>query len=493
MSLEKHSFVKKMVDHILSEDSLVKSLRDAESLGKLLWENNIGIYSLARLERDLSSKYPSEIISKIFEINNQPNKEELFIISEPYLTGGHTRLMERLSSFIEYTPDLVISRKSSDTSLDRMKLFFNEVFLYTEENIKNDIDRIFEIAKKIYCYQKIILNIHPDDIHVVIACSIVKKIRKDIKIFFVNHADHLFSYGVSVSDVWFEISSFGKRIDALRELSSCKSFLGIPLDSRLLNDDFIYSSDTIKDGDVFFTSGSSYKFNGTNGISFKSIISYVMSTYPNSEIHVVGCDIIKNHWWVIEKLKFKNRLKLISKIPYDEYLSITNKSTVYIDSHPIPGGTAFIEQFFSNKKCVGLTSPIQGYSPIELLKSKDLADSFNPVNLHEKINKIVPMIKDVHSLESVKRRFIDAVYNDIYTENLCEHYMDWSGDVHFLEKDRIMKIPSSIKGFSYIRALALINIGAKATIINFMMKVERKFVNFFLKRIIKNHIYTRYH
>ena len=136
MSLEKNSFVKKMVDRILSEDSLEKSLRDAESLGKLLWENNIGIYSLARLESGLSSKYPSDIISKIVEINNPHNKEELFIISEPYLTGGHTRLMERLSSFIEQTPDLVISRKSSDTSLDRMKLFFNEIFCIQKKTSK---------------------------------------------------------------------------------------------------------------------------------------------------------------------------------------------------------------------------------------------------------------------------------------------------------------------------------------------------------------------
>ena len=46
---------------------------------------------------------------------------------------------------------------------------------------------------------------------------------------------------------------------------------------------------------------------------------------------------------------------------YDEYLRLTGGSDYYIDSHPMPGGTAFVEQFLKGKPCIGLKSKFFGY------------------------------------------------------------------------------------------------------------------------------------
>ncbi|MBQ4790749.1 hypothetical protein F9U39_15065 [Pectobacterium versatile] len=472
--MKKNNFIKKIISNIIKSNSLNNALQKSQRLGNLLWDNNIGIYNLNELENLLSERYIEEMCSKeVDDLSITTTDGEIFIVSQPYFTGGHTRLMERLSSFLEKKPDLLITRNVNDDMLIRMNDFFNNVFLYPEKTFPDDKKRIFEYVKTIINYKNVILNIHPDDIHAVIACSLVKKIKSSIKFFFVNHADHVFSYGSSIADVWFELSEFGRRVDSLRHLTAKKSFLGIPLESISLKNEQGHAYQNIRDGDIFLTSAASYKYNTIKGESFRKVTSHVIKKYPKSKIYILGCDLIKDPWWIIEKIKYRERIELIENVSYDNYLKITKDASIYIDSYPIPGGTTFSEQYFSNKICTGLISPLQGYSPIELLKEKNINDIFSIKKTKEEIREIEFMAKQVHSIPAVKKRFNDALYNNIHSENLCTVYIPWSGDINFLEEKRIKAIPKSFKKLDRMKVICLVNLGVGRFIIN-LAKVKIK-------------------
>ncbi|XYQ54717.1 hypothetical protein ACS91J_23625 [Pectobacterium carotovorum] len=481
--MKKNKFIDKIVKDIIESKSLNNALQKSQRFGNLLWDNNIGIYHINELEDLLSERYAKEMTAQeANELAITTTESEIFIVSQPYFTGGHTRLMERLSSFLEKKPDLIITRNVNDEMIIRMNGFFNNVFLYSEEIFSDDKRRIFELAKKIRTYKNVILNIHPDDIHAVIACSLVKKIDSTIRFFFVNHADHTFSYGSSIADIWFEISEFGRRIDSLRNLTAKKSFLGIPIEGISLYKERKNTFENIKDGDIFFTAAASYKYNTVKEKSFNKIISHVIKKYPKSNIYIIGCDLIKDPWWIIEKIKYRDKIKLIENVNYEKYLKITKDASVYIDSYPIPGGTAFSEQYFSNKTCTGLISPLQGYSPIELLKEKNINDLFTIKRKKDAIQEMELMAQHVHSMSAVKDRFNDALYNNIYSENLCTKYIPWSGDIHFLEEDRIKIIPKSFKKLDRMKLICLINIGIGRFIFNRIKTKTKKIVGRALRK-----------
>ncbi|MCL6326492.1 MULTISPECIES: hypothetical protein [Pectobacterium] len=477
MSKDSHFYLKKMVKHIILNDSLIDSIEKSQLLGDILSKNNIGIYSLNEVETTLIERcFAALTENDKNKILKCASKKNIFIVSQPYLSGGHTKLMEHLSSFLDITPDLVISQKTHNDTYIRMQTFFNEIFLCTQSDISDDIERIVEIAKNISNYENIILNIHPDDIHSIIACGLVKKINGQQKIFFVNHADHLFSYGASIADVWFEISSYGKRIDEIRNLSAKKSFIGIPLKNLTLPEDMFFYSEKIKDGDVFLTSGTSYKFNDRDNLSFKSSLAFLMKNYPHSVIYIIGCDIIKDPWWLVEKIKYNNRLRLISQIPHVKYLEIAKKATIYIDSYPIPGATAFPEQFCTSKRCIGQISPLQGYTPAEILKQKNVEDIFSVVFSNDDIRNLVHKLQDVHSIESVKKRFNDAIDNGNFTKNLCDEYIPWSGNLKTLEQNKITDFPKSLRKINYITATCFIQLG--------MVKITISLLNILFQKTI---------
>lgn len=479
--------LRKLIDTVINGESLKESLADARILGGILSYNNIGVYSLNEIEYALSNRYINEIdVLTLDEISSVSINDIVFVISQPYLSGGHTRLMERLSSYLENTPDLIITRKASNDEKARMDRYFEKVLLYTEDEIPDDINRIFKIASSLSKYKKIILNIHPDDIHTIVSCTLAKKINSSLKVHFVNHSDHTFSYGSSVADVWFEISSYGRKIDERRELKAEKSFLGIPLGNEMESKKNLLINKKIQDDDIFLTAGSSYKFNKKNNISFKEIISYIMEKYPKSTFYIIGCDIVNYPWWIVEKIKYKNRLKLISNIPYEYFLQIANNASVYVDSYPVPGGTAFPEQFISGKKCIGLISPLQGYSPAERLKKNNIKDMFEYMNTSEEIDETYHMLKEINSQEAVKNRLNNALIHNIYSENLCDKYLQWTGDTGFLEQERILDFPMSLRRKNNITSILFRQLTLKEKINKISLLLYKKTIKKTIDGLIRS-------
>ncbi|HAT4022920.1 TPA: glycosyl transferase, partial [Citrobacter freundii] len=140
-----------------------------------------------------------------------------------------------------------------------METFFNKITgIYVSKN--NYLMHVYRLVEKIQHYNKVVLNIHPDDISAVISCGIAKKNNPKLKVFFVNHADHTFSFGQTIADLWFELSEFGRRIDVLRNLKTEKSFLGIPLDIAIIDNEKHFQTSGISNGDLLVTAAAGFKY-----------------------------------------------------------------------------------------------------------------------------------------------------------------------------------------------------------------------------------------
>lgn len=390
------------------------ALEQAEQLGLLLRSNEVGIYSLNELETFLIDNVFSKLSISDNVIDNGRDNKIVFIATELYHTGGHTRLMERLATFLDSKPDLLITKKPMESIIERENAFFSTIH-YGPNNYPSVVENIFFFFSVILKYNIVILNTHPEDIYAIVACGLAKKIKKDIKVHFVNHADHVFSYGSSISDVWYEISDYGVTVDAKRELKAKKCFLGIPIDTSKQNSEGSYK---FENGDLILSAASAGKYKPNNQQSIMPLVSAMLDKYDKSNFQIIGVNIFTNYWWWGIKLKCRNRLTLSKSLPYDEYIKATCAAKLYIDSHPFPGGTAFAEQFLQGRLSVGLKSIYNGYTPLEAFKKDCTIDVFeliDTINENDICNMRVSL-EDVHGFENVKRRFLNAVFNNEYTE-----------------------------------------------------------------------------
>ncbi|MGY4108427.1 hypothetical protein [Aeromonas encheleia] len=426
-----------------------KAIYQAEQLGLLLRANEVGIYSLNDVESFLVDEF-AKLLSICLNFkkldNNQPEKI-LFIATELYNIGGHTRLMERLATFLESKPDLLITKKPTDDILQREKIFFSDIYHGFECNV-SVVETVSSILKEILNYDLLVLNIHPEDIYAVVACGLAKKINKNLKIHFVNHADHTFSYGSSISDVWYEISEYGIAIDSMRGLKAQKCFLGIPIDiSKNINEEKF----TFKNGDLILTAASAFKYKPNNAHSIMPLVGALLDEYNKSKLQVIGVNLITNYWWWQLKLKYRGRLKISSTLPYDDYLKTTSEAKLYIDSHPFPGGTAFAEQFLQGRLCSGLISFYQGYSPAEMLKAENEHEVISFINnsYFYDFNSVYDATIATHDIKNVKARFISAIEGNCYSHNVLSNHVI---NIPPVVKHKIEYVPDNfnILSFSFL-------------------------------------------
>lgn len=376
--------------------------------------NDIETYFIKNI---LKIKYSSYLLEDITQANTDKN---LFVITESYMAGGHTRLMENLSLMLDGDKDLLITRESDKDSVQRLEDFFNNTTLCARARKERSTDYIYRIVDEIIKYDRVFLNTQPEDIFTVIACGVAKKLKGNLKVFFVNHTDHTFTYGASVADIWFGISVYGAGLDKLRGVKGRYSFLGVVVNKP--DTDFFKPVIYPKGNEVskFITAASAHKFKPYKNESIKELLANILRLDNNKEVNVIGVDLIKNPWWWTFRFLYSKQIKFYNSLPYNEYLKVTQSADYYIDSHPGPGGTAFVEQFLQGVPCIGLKSPIAGYTPLEQIKKNSVEDVLLMLEhppCTKYINNIQKNVFQVHAFSQVKNRFIDCVNNNVLYEN----------------------------------------------------------------------------
>lgn len=376
--------------------------------GHLLADNHSSLYRDDEFEDKLVEKC---IETYQFDCNTDPVLSELHVISEPLVSGGHTRLMERLISF-RGEGDVVVVRATQDV---HTKLRVSQ-----DINIlcKNEGFSLPELVKIISRYKTVFLHIHPQDLLSAVAVGIVKKI-KPIQVIFINHADHIFSFGYRCADVVAEVSYYGYRLSSeQRHVNSF--FLGIPVNLENLRKIELTANFTTDNKLEIFSAGNRGKYKPNEEHSFQDLIAKILKAIPHANLTVVGPKLITDWWWWKVKLIYFQRLTILSIMPYEKYLSVLSRAQIYIDSLPMTGGTALPEIRSENILISGVMSGSAGYTPfditrfdtaellIQALKDLFVTRSGKILDLNNDI-QVIQAARSVHSFESVSQRLEDLV------------------------------------------------------------------------------------
>ena len=354
------------------------------------------VYDAIKFEKKLIENIRNSFLLNL-DVSGAKSENILHVLSEGYLMGGHTRLCERLAVMGNIKSDLLITRKTDQKLLDRFQSFFNHIELSFCEDVESSIRKQIEILSG---YNKVVLHHHPDDIGLVISLGVLKAIDKKIKIFYVNHADHIFSFGKSLPDIMFHVSSYGieinkKVVDSKYE----NTFLGIPL----LIQNRPEPKNNIK---RFVMAGTSYKMKPTIYGSAPKLVNYLLSKYYDYNFTVIGVNKYDYWWWWI-KLRYRKRATFFPLLNFNEYLLEVNKANICVDTLPITGGTAFVEMYLSGLTPIGLSTGIGGYSPVDQVKC-NLADEISLNDESINFEKLNEQIIEIHNPTSVEKRYLGA-------------------------------------------------------------------------------------
>ncbi len=403
------------------------ALAFAQAYGNLLWFADVGIHDAPRVELDLIER-----CTPVAELQPGPRPDDgvsvLHVITEPLLTGGHTRLMERLAEMQGAPTDVLITRCASLEVQQHIAYFFQNTWVLSSNRLH---DALMEMVTILCGYQKVVLHIHPDDITAVVACGIAKRLVP-LEVFFVNHADHVFSYGTTVADYYFELSGHGRRFDLTKTITGRKSFLGIPVNTKQAKKAENLSPPRLAQL-LFISAGSDIKYKPRKGADIFALVSRILEGYPQSRFLIIGTDIKTAFWWWPLKLKYRSRLSVKAHLNFKEYGEVVSQADYYVDSHPLPGGTAFAEQFIKGQRCVGLLAPLQGYSSADRLKRPDIEGVMHTIANYQYSNDVFLAIEKINSFEAVKSRYLKCLEEGLVCENPFDAPSSWKESDRFFE------------------------------------------------------------
>jgi len=360
-----------LVDDVLTRLGAIEDVRSAfalaEWLATLLWRNHGGIYRLDALETTLLGKIPRPVL--LPSETGQNLGHELHLATAVYRSGGHSPLMAHLIRQADRPTSVLLTRMQDlDTAATVLGVSVDQVHGVDHE--APTIARVHALVRLLIRSNRVIASIHPNDVLAAVALRMAKELRSDLQIGLVNHADHVFSVGIGAADHVFEISAYGWCLRQARRTEAKSSFIGIPIQPRAPN----HLGTADRSAPLFLSGGSPYKFRPLPGMSLPPVLSKLLAEHPNATLTVLGPKS-RDWWWWALRARRGRRARVQQAIPKERYQQLLNTCTVYIDSHPILGGTALPEALMSGCHVAGIRGVAWGYSLADELLSAD-PDSF---------------------------------------------------------------------------------------------------------------------
>jgi hypothetical protein len=463
----------------LEKTSFQDSLDWGELYGRVLYTNYPNVYRDDDFEKRLISRYISEF--PLVGINT-PKNNELHIISEPYSTGGHTRLLEKILK-VRGRGDVLVTRPLSSSKevlnvIDDSDVYFSEK--------KYSVEEIINISSP---YETIFLHIHPDDLTCSVAMGVIKE-KTDSRIIFVNHADHIFSYGYYSSSVVAEMGPFGDKLKKVKRRGE-STYLGLPFDIETFG---VVEQPISSSGITILSGATSFKYKAAGGLSFEQLVEDILERVPNSKFIIIGPDITFR--WRKLLVKFKGRLRVVAKLPYEEYKQLLRKVDVYIDSFPLSGGTTVPEVRAKGIPVTGVLCGSYGYTPWDKTKyasNDELVSALKELNSNDvpdiiKRNNdelLIVECNEVHGFSHFENRLCNLVSNGIAGDAHFTHEVNYSYfNTYWKQKKKLL-----LGKRSYLFLLNQWSAGGKDVLLLAMainpLKYSLKIVAGYLKQCLK--------
>ena len=414
------------------------ALTFATVYGDLRWMNHDGVYQDDEIEAVIEQKV-LQSGSYIPPSFSGKNAGTVLIVSELYSSGGHSAVvMNWMKVFYDDGDHKLLITRSMTEKIEESLI---EAGVTYHLCINQGVRLVNEILYQAENAVRIVLHIHPSDIISAIAAKILMRAGKHI--IFYNHADHVFTYGISSANTVCEVSSYGMMLNKRTGRFKNSCYLGIPINFREDQQDTSSSENSAHTSTVL-SCGDSNKYAPSN-VFFGEFIDSLLLKKPNTTVLLVG-PTGEESWWVDHVKRWKGKVQFLGRLDHDKYAAIMNTADVYVDSFPITGGTAFPEALINGKLVVGLQSPIQGYSPADELRVKNVEQLTDRVikllardpNCMHQIEIIRERAKSNHSIEFFKKRLTRIYMNNNDAVKINNVFVDtfWI-EKHWLNNQKI--------------------------------------------------------
>ena len=416
------------------------ALSFARVYGDLRWMNHDGFYQDDEIEAVIEQKVlqSNSYFSPGF---SGKNAGTVLIASELYSSGGHSAVvMNWMKAFCnDGDHKLLISRSMTEKIEESLIGAGVSYHLCINQGVRLVNEILWHTENAV----QIVLHIHPSDIVCAIAGKILMRAGK--KIIFYNHADHVFTYGISSANTVCEVSSYGMALNKRTGRFKNSCYLGIPINFRELQKDTPYPySEGSADATTVLSCGDSNKYAPSN-VFFGEFIDCLLLKKPNTTVLLVG-PTGEESWWGDHVKRWKDSVQFLGRLDHDKYAAIMNMADVYVDSFPITGGTAFPEALINGKLVVGLQNPIQGYSPADELRVKNVEQltdrvikllARDPECVHQVV-MVREKAKSNHSIELFKKRVTRLYINNNDADKINDVFVDtfWI-EKHWLNNQEI--------------------------------------------------------
>lgn len=278
----------------------------------------------------------------------------LHVISVASGTGGHTRVLERwIENCKKYLPvqrhSLCITQQSK-TEIPPWLISLIHGGTGEIEILPCNLsilEKAVALRKLAVHYQNVVLHIHPNDVIPNIAFS---GPPISTRVFFFNHADHVFSTGISVSNVVLNFRLSGQALSLRERCVNNNYILPIPLpDNEISNSDLLLQKANIRDelgiethAKVILTVGDEYKYKSVLGYNFKQCVRKILESDQSIYIYAVGIPY-KGEWKNLS-LESSGRFRAIGKIKDRTLLqNYYRLADVYMEGFPFSSITAMLE------------------------------------------------------------------------------------------------------------------------------------------------------
>lgn len=430
MQLKNLNILNKILDTANREVDIEEKLRLLSIASYFATYNYIGAIYSNEIEDNLIF-ISNNMIGNSLKTEKINKNSCLHVVTEFYLNGGHSRVVERWMDFDNNLENSVVILKPEYSQISN-KLQKHNIYKINEKNYIDKAKALLKISKN---YEYIILHTHMYDIIPLLAYG-NKNLKS--KIFYYNQADHIFWIGRNIADKILDISKEGQEVTKLYRniIEDDKSMvLPIPLDIKTGIKKNYKKINNIKnelnidlDTKVIVTAGTTTRFI-TDDYSIIDVFNSIESRLSNFIFIIIGSNEKDSFW---KNIKNDNRVKIVDKIPKDIFDKYVSMADIYIESFPFSSSTSSLEMIMNDV--------------ISILVEDDFPQFDSYVNFTQKrediAKNVIKILTDIQYRESYSKQQ-DIVKDKIVKEHFKEAWTSKKNNV-FLNMD--IKKEFEIKG-----------------------------------------------
>ena len=340
-----------LADSFLSQGRYGAAAVYAQIAADYAWHNHPGVFVSSQLERILHRiGHDTTRLAHCARRNSRPNRlpgHVFHVLTQAYGIGGHTRLVWRwIQQDTERSHSIVLTRQGSwkvpRILYDAARAAGGRIYSL-DARTGDLLFRARALRKLVGSADQVVLHIHPYDVVPTIAFASKQNLPPVI---FLNHSDHVFWVGASISDAVAQLRESGRLFSRERR--------GIPLERSILFPTPLGSMRRTlsrsqaksqlgfpEDRVLILSAASSYKYAPLFEYSFTDTIMPILEKYDNTVLLVIGPGNTRLGQFITASHQMQGSVKVLDK--REDTSLFYQAADIYVDSFPFPSITSLLE------------------------------------------------------------------------------------------------------------------------------------------------------